>query len=173
MRDTEFARLDPVADLVNDKCEELYQKGAFNEILARLKQVVAELPGDYSVSFDIQMNVFDNNRERSLRLLDTGFNVLKGEEPYRHYGDSTAQKYLVDGEICVVPDDYCPHCWGDWVFKFQHPACPHCGYELGRQVKYLLDTDKCPHCQEGTMTVDRPVCDKCGFEVDGKRVAWG
>lgn len=173
MRDVEFTLLDPVADLVNDTFEGLEKQGAFDEILRRLRTVISELPDGYSVSFDIQLNILDASRQQSLSLLTTGFNTLKGKEPYRHYGDTAPQKYLVDGEMCIVPDNFCPHCWGEWGFKFQNPVCPQCGYELGKQVKYLLDNDQCPYCQKGTVSVDRPKCSACGFEVDGKTIAWG
>ncbi len=172
MKDTEFARLNPLAGLVNDTFGELHKKGAFDEFLARMMQVVSELPEGYSISFDIQMNVFDFERESTLALLNTGLNVSRGREPYRHRADCSPQKYLVDGEICMVPSEYCPHCWGIWDFKFMHPVCPECGYELGREVKYLLDNDKCPHCHKGTVTAKKPKCRECGFKVDRKKVAW-
>ena len=41
----------------------------------------------------------------------------------------------------IVPDEFCPHCWGGWGFKFKHNTCPECAYELGEQVNHLLDTD--------------------------------
>jgi len=173
MRDMEFKKLDPLSDSINEKFDELHQNGAFEEILRMLKEATGQLPDTYSVSFDIRMNVFDADREMSLSLLTTGFSTSKGDDPYRHHGDSSPQKYWVNGQMCTVPDEYCPHCWGAWVFKFKRPICPDCGYELGKQVKYLLDNDVCPFCQEGKTTVDNPTCDKCGFEVDKKKVVWG
>ncbi len=173
MKDTEFKLLDSLAGSIDDKFEELHKAGVFDEILKKMKNAVGQLPDTYSVSFDITVNVYDTDREKGLSLLTTGINTSIGHEPYRHHGDSSPQKYLVDGQMCTVPDDFCPHCWGDWVFKFKHPLCPDCGYELGKQVMYLLDNDVCPHCQEGTITIDSPTCDECGFEVDKKKVVWG
>ena len=173
MRDAEFRSLDSVAESINDKFEELHDAGAFAEILKQIQEASQTLPGTHSVTFDVRMEVYDKHRQKSLSLLTTGFAASKGQDPYRHYGDSTPQKYLVEGEMCMVPDNYCPHCWGDWDFKFKHGTCPECAYELGRKVKYLLDNDVCPYCQEGKVTVEKPRCDQCGFEVDGKKVVWG
>jgi hypothetical protein len=173
MKDTEFKLLDLLSDSVNDKFEELHKAGAFDDILQKLKDTTGQLPDTYSVSFDIRMNVFDSEGEKSISLLNTGFNASKGREPYRHYGDTSPQKYFVNGQMCTVPDEFCPHCWGQWDFKFKHPLCPECGYELGKQVKYLIDNDVCPYCQEGKITIDSPTCDKCGFKVDEKKVVWG
>jgi len=173
MKDSEFKLLDPLAGSINDTFDELHKAGAFEHILQELKKAVDQLPDTYSVCFDIRMNVFDTKREKGLSLLNTGFNAHKGDDPYRHYGDASAQRYLVDGEMCMVPEDYCPHCWGDWGFKFKNTSCAECGYELGKEVKYLLDDDLCPYCQNGKLTIDNPTCDKCGYMIDKDKVVWG
>jgi hypothetical protein len=173
MKDSEFKLLEPIADLINDRFDELHKAGAFDEVLLKIKTAIRQLPDTYSVSLDIRMHVFDMARENGINLLNTGINCQKGNEPYRHYADSAPQKYLVDGDICNVLDDYCPHCWGEWGFKFRNPTCPECGYRLGEEVKYVLDDDTCPYCGDGKITMDKPICDKCGFEVDGKKVVWG
>jgi len=38
--------------------------------------------------------------------------VTNGKDAYVATGDSIPQQYVVDGEICKVPHDFCPHCWG-------------------------------------------------------------
>ena len=99
MKDSEFKLLDPLADSINDTFEPLHKAGAFEHILHELKRAVAQLPDTYSVSFDIRMNVFDTEREKGLSFLTTGFNANKGQDPYLHYGDTTQQKYLVEGDV--------------------------------------------------------------------------
>jgi len=75
--------------------------------------------------------------------------------------------------MCIVPEEFCPHCWGEWMFKFKHTQCSNCEYELGKQVKYLLDNDICPMCQAGKVTMNEPVCDDCGYKVEKEKVVWG
>lgn len=173
MKNTEFKILDSLADAVNDKIDSLKKAGEFDELLKKLEETSGQLPEDFSVSFDIQLNVCDGNREKMVPILRTGFNTCQGQETYRHYGDTVQQKYLVDGEMCIIPDDYCPNCWGEWDFKFKHSTCSGCGYKLGGQVKYLLDDDVCPWCQEGKVSIDNPICDKCEQQVDDDLVVWG
>jgi hypothetical protein len=79
----------------------------------------------------------------------------------------------VRGEIQVVPHDRCPRCYGVWDFKFKNPACPGCGATLGRDVKVLLDTEVCPPCEGGDVSMTDPACDKCGYRVDPDLVTWG
>ena len=173
MKDTEFRLLDPLTDFIDGKFDELHKTGELDGILAQLKEVVSQLPEDLSVSFDIQLNVFDNDREMGIALLRTGFNCHGGDDPYRHYGDSSVQKYSVNGEMCIVPDDYCPHCWADWDMKLERPVCPTCGSEMGKQVRQLLDNDLCPFCEDGEITFANPNCQKCGYEVNPAFIAWG
>jgi hypothetical protein len=80
---------------------------------------------------------------------------------------------MVNGEIQVVPHDHGPRCWEQWDFKFENRTCPHCGTTLGQDCKVLLDSDVCPHCDEGSVSMTKPVCDKCGYKVDMNLVAWG
>jgi len=96
-----------------------------------------------------------------------------GKEPRCIWGDSTPQRYVVEDGIQVVPHDRCPTCWELWDFKLQNPTCSHCGTTLGENCKVLLDTDECPWCQEGKVTVAKPRCEQCGFVVDPRIAVWG
>ncbi|MEX0670350.1 MAG: hypothetical protein WD060_07840 [Pirellulales bacterium] len=42
-----------------------------------------------------------------------------------------------------------------------------------RACKVLLDSDVCPHCDEGRVTSENPTCDRCGYRVDPDMVSWG
>jgi hypothetical protein len=37
----------------------------------------------------------------------------------------------------------------------------------------LVDTDVCPFCEEGTVSLTNPACAKCGQEIDPDLVVWG
>jgi hypothetical protein len=172
MRDTEYKLLEPVADAINSKFEELLNTGEFAEIQEILREAVDKLPENYSLNFNIELSVFDKDRQKDIKLLQTGL-TTSGGEPYQHSADTTPQKYIVDGEMYMIPEEFCPHCWGQWMFKFKHNQCGSCGYELGKQVKYLLDDDVCPMCQTGNVTIENPVCADCGYEVEVAKVVWG
>ena len=60
-----------------------------------------------------------------------------------------------------------------WDFKLNHPSCSECGATMGREVKLLLDTDVCPFCEEGKVSLTVPVCAKCGQRIDPGIVVWG
>ena len=51
--------------------------------------------------------------------------------------------------------------------------CPNCDYEIGNEVKLLLDDDHCPHCERGKLSMDDPTCDECGMTFDPQIIAWG
>jgi hypothetical protein len=119
------------------------------------------------------VDVFDAERSNALPLLNVGLSTSKGNAPHKTYGDSTPQKYVVEGEIQVVPHDRCPKCYGVWDFKLMHTSCSECGATLGQEVKLLLDTDLCPFCEEGAVTMSIPTCAMCGQRIDPDVVIWG
>jgi hypothetical protein len=168
-----FESADPIIDQLAEMVDQALdsdQFGAIRQALSRLSEAVGSR---YSINLTVSVDAFDPGRSNPLPLLTTGFSTSEGKPPFRTWGDSSPQKYVVEGEMQVVPHDRCPKCHGPWDFKFQHPSCPGCGATLGREVKILLDTDICPHCEEGRVSMSSPVCDKCGLRVDPTIVVWG
>jgi len=160
-----------------DEISELVDQALISEQLATLRQSLAGLSkavgGRYSIGLTVSLEVFDHQKERNLPLLNTGLSTTEGGEPFRTWGDSTPQRYIVDGQIQVVPHDRCPKCWDAWDFKINNRHCPHCDATLGDNCKILLDTDICPQCENGKVSLAQPKCDQCGFEINPSLVAWG
>lgn len=172
MDKTTFETADPIVDKIADSVTEILesQTEKLRVLLTELNKVIGDR---YVVSLDAKVEVFDRDEQRSMPLLQTGLSGFDGEKPYQTWADSTPQRYIVDGEMSVVPHDRCPKCWEVWDFKFKHPTCEHCGATMGKEVKLLLDTDLCPFCGKGKVSLDKPVCDQCGFKVDPEAVVWG
>jgi len=166
---TTEVHLDKIAEIVDDA----FDSGRLLALQRELAELSTALGKRYSVSANITVDVFDQEQERTLPLLNTGVSAFAGQPPFRTWNDSTPQRYVVDGEIQVVPHDRCPKCWDSWDFKFENRSCPHCGTTLGENCKVLLDTDTCPNCEQGTVSMTKPTCDKCGFELDTSVVIWG
>jgi hypothetical protein len=165
------------ADPLMDEISELVDLALASDHLADLRQALSKLSAAigsrYSVGLNVFVEVFDHQKERNLPLLNTGLSTTEGGEPFRTWGDSTPQRYVIDGEIQVVPHDRCPKCWDAWDFKLANRNCSHCDSVLGGNCKILLDTDICPECEKGTVWMGQPKCDQCGFEVDPSLVVWG
>jgi hypothetical protein len=173
MTEIEFNHLDPLGDAVGEVCDRWFASAEFAEIKAALQRVSAALPPTYSVSIDVELRVFDTAREQGMNLLTVGVNTSGGAPPFHTSSDSSVHRYTVDGDICAVPHDRCPHCWGIWDFKLEHPACRHCGYALGKEIRLVLDRDVCPHCERGRISAQNSKCGECGFRVDPSYVYWG
>lgn len=165
-----FNALDPHLDAIAELADQHLAAPEFQRVLSEIIKVLGER---YGVGINLTVDVFDEDGHRSLPLLNTGLCALFGREPYRTWGDSTSQRYVVAEGIRVVPHDRCPDCWEAWDFKWKNPSCSHCDTTLGENCKILLDTDVCPHCEEGKVSVTKPRCDKCGFEIDPRTVVWG
>ena len=172
MKDTEFQSIDPLVDKVDEVVSHFFD----SEQCRELKEAVQQASGllkNKSVTVNLTFEVFDSERERGLTLLDTGLASSGGEEPYRCHADAATQRYVMEGEIGEVPNDHCPKCWNIWDVKDGNPMCQVCGITLGDDIKILLDSDDCPHCGEGKVSMANPVCAKCGYQVDLDIVAWG
>ena len=173
MTESEFRTLDPLAEALDEACDHWFASPELTALKDALRKAMASLPPTYSVSVDVELRVFDSERERSLNLLTTGLSAARGAEPYRTYGDSSVHRYVAGGEICEAPHDRCPQCWGDWDNKLEHPGCSHCGVQMGRDVRLLLDGDVCPHCERGRITSNNLTCGECAFTIDPRYVTWG
>jgi hypothetical protein len=165
-----FKAVQPLLDRIAVIAGEQLDSGEFRRLVAELVNIVGK---GKIASVNIVVDVFDEERRCSLPLLTTGLSALPGKAPFRTSGDSTPQRYVVEDGIKVVPHDRCPHCWQIWDFKLQNPTCPHCSITMGDTCKLLLDTDECPWCNDGKVTVAEPRCNNCGYEVDRHMVVWG
>lgn len=165
-----FNAIDPMLDKIAELAEKQLASAEFRGLVAELGNLVGK---ERIISVNIVVDVSDEDKECSLPLLTTGLSASPGHEPYRTWGDSSPQRYVVEGGIKVVPHDRCPKCWRVWDFKLQNSSCPHCGITMGDQCKLLLDSDECPWCNEGKVTVTKPRCERCGQEVDRQKVVWG
>ncbi len=173
MDPTTFETADKFTDDIAEAVDEILKSPESEKLRNLLTQMSKALGNRYSITFDVRVEVFDGQQERNLPLLSMGLSAMEGKEPFPVSGDSSPHRYVVEGEIQVVPHDRCPKCWGEWDFKFKFPTCDHCGASMGKEVKLLLDSDECPFCGEGTVTVAKPTCDTCGFKVDPSTVVWG
>ncbi len=168
-----FNAADPLVGTIADLVDSALLSEQLVELRKALEALGKAVGPRYSANLTVIVDVFDREREKAMPLLNTGLSTSDGTAPYRTWGDSSPQRYLVNGEIQVVPHDYCPACWGTWDFKFDHRTCEHCGTRLGQNLKVLLDSDVCPHCEQGSVSMTNPICDQCGYKVVLDVVAWG
>lgn len=169
----DFEKIDPLLDQLAGELEGMLQHPKMEqarELIAKTSRILGER---YSVNLEIQLQVVDSERESTLPLLQVGLSSTDGEEPYLCSGDSSPHRYVVDGNVVIVPHDRCPGCWGEWDFKELQPTCPECGISMGKQVLWLLDNDRCPNCEETTISAAQPTCSRCGHSVNPNFIRWG
>lgn len=165
-----FDAVQPLLDKIAEIADKQFLTPEFQNLLSELAAVVGK---NKIASISLTVDIFDEERAGSLPLLTTGLSAVIGKKPFGTWGDSSPQRYVVDEGIQVVPHDRCPKCWASWDFKLRNRTCSNCGITLGKQCKLLLDTDECPNCSEGKVTMAKPRCNECGFEADQSTVVWG
>ena len=171
MKQKEFELFDQLAEAVDEFVQQWLNSTEIKPMLDKIQYACNQT--DMSVGVSVEMHVTEDGREDTLRMLTTWIQCAANQDAYIASGDSSIQRYICDGAICQVPHDQCPNCWSDWDFKYRHQICSTCGYQLGNQVKLLLDSNQCPNCDTGTVTIESPTCTKCGMEVDTTMVTWG
>jgi hypothetical protein len=162
-----------LADMLVEELQRLFDQGKLPELEARLKKAGKSLNDGCSLSLNFSVEVFDPAKDKALKTSDIGLAFIGDEDPQVLTFAPTPAKYVVDGVIRKVPHDHCPHCWSRWNFKSRFHECPACGYRMGREIKLLLDSDICPHCENSKISFANPHCEACGFVVDGDLVVWG
>ncbi len=174
MEDDLLRKIEPFLELAGEAAEEALDDEVFGPAIAAMAEAATHLPTGVSLGMQFSITVYDAKRDRSLTLEQVGYTVGNGVEPWRVDNEiGASQRYLFNGVIHELPHDHCPACWGPWALKTEHPECPGCGVHMGRDVKLLLDDDKCPHCKHGSITLAEPTCPDCDFSIDPAFVAWG
>jgi hypothetical protein len=168
-----WQQADEQIDQVAERIDEILDSPTFDDVRAALAELQTTLRGRLHVSLTCLLEVSDEQHEVPLPLLSMGISADDDGGVYRTWNDSTPQRYLVDGNIRVVPHDRCPSCWNVWDFKWEDRACRHCPAVLGENCRVLLDSDVCPHCEQGKVSLQHPACDRCGWQVDPRWVVWG
>jgi hypothetical protein len=162
-----------LADVLMDELKRLYREKKLTAVEDKLKEISSNLPKGYSITVNFSVEVFDENREKSLKTTDAGITCMEGDNPYLSTNESSPAKYIVDGALMKVPHDHCPNCWSRWSFKSKVRECRECGYRMGKEIKLLLDTNVCPHCENSKISHSSPRCEGCGYVVDQTIVSWG
>jgi hypothetical protein len=168
-----FEAVDPLIDEIAELTDAVLRSMELVRVREALVRVATTLGNRYSVNFSVIVDVYDQDKERCLPLLNRGLSTSAGRQPHRTFGDYSPQRYIVDVEMQIVPHDRCPKCWEVWDLKWEHHSCPHCDAVLGVNCKVLLESDTCPNCEKGTVSISSPVCEKCGFQIDPAFVVWG
>ena len=88
-----FDTVDPLVDKIAELAEKQLDSEELRGLLAELGSRIGQRR---IASVSIVVDVFDEDRECSLPLLTTGLSAFPGKEPYRTWGDSTPQRYVVD-----------------------------------------------------------------------------
>jgi len=165
------ASIVPIVRRLADAIDPVLDGAAMVEARRLIEELSQTLGKGYSVSLNVTVEVFDGGK--TLPVLQTGLTSAHGRSAFRTRDDFSLERYLVNGEIRVVPQDRCPGCWAIWDLKTESRSCEGCGLRMGVDCRILIDSDVCPSCEQGRVTMAAPACDRCGYRVDLSLVAWG
>lgn len=162
-----------IAEEAHDAIDKMVASKAFSKFVAKMKRASLNMGEGYSVEFHFQMSIGSIERDASLPIVRKPVVCVDGEGMFDLGRDSFLRRYWVNGNIKTAPLHYCPHCWKDWDDKVGCKKCAHCGVEMGKQVRFLVDDDACPHCKSGKISRTKPACGACKKRFDPSDVIWG
>jgi hypothetical protein len=151
--------------------EPIIEGPAIKKSCQLIEELSETLGCPYSISLNVTVEICDG--DKSLPILQTGLTSSHGRTAFRTRNDFSLRRYLVNGEIRVVPTGRCPGCWAIWDPKTKSHCCEGCDLCMGGNCRILLDSGICPSCEQGCVAIAKPVCDRCGYRVDLSLAAWG
>lgn len=167
-----FKEANKIVDSIANEVSGLHDTGHLDEVQKSLEHFCRNLDEKLSINVTINVNIFDEDREKSVELTEFGYSCNGGERAYPVSSREAFNRYKINNEIVEIPASYCPVCWSIWDFKEFGQSCRECNNTFGKEVKLLLDNNSCPDCGEGEITEWEPKCKNCGFYVDPKCVVW-
>ena len=105
MQKHKFDQIDPLLDDISEMLVNWLESSEAKPLRDKLAQIANLLGESYSANLTVTLDICDDQREQELPLLDVGITATSSEEPYLVTGDSSLQRYIVDGEMVVVPHD--------------------------------------------------------------------
>ena len=165
MDKTIFEAADPITDEIAEATTELLESEATQKLrglLAKLNKVIGT---QYAVSLVLNVEVFDDEKKRNLPLLQTGMSgfdaspTRPGLTPRRNATSSVGKCWWLPMTVArsAGKSGISSSCINLATIAMRH---------WERDVKLLLDTDVCPWCEEGKVSMSQPTCSKCGHTVD-------
>jgi ribosomal protein S27AE len=173
MDQADFVVASEVASKIAKAVEDSWRLPELKPVRELLKQMGKVLSGRYCSTLRVTVEVADLQQSHSFPLAIAGLASSGGNEMAHLFCSIAFRKYIWDGMVKVVPHDRCPSCWQTWQSKLTNTTCPNCSVAMGDHVKLLLDNGVCPYCEEGSVSMSNPICDRCGCKVDPQFVVWG
>jgi len=113
----------------------LLESSEFEIIRSQLMELVKSLDERYGITINCVMDVIDWEQERVLPLLNTGISTAESGKIFRTWNDASPQKYVINGEIHVVPQDYCPSAGATGVSNGKTAPARNAGLNSESNVK--------------------------------------
>jgi hypothetical protein len=167
-------QIEGLCDKVSDLIHKLDDEKQFDDLKSALGNASKHIDDGSVLTVSIRVTYDFPEKDIQIPYYDMGFTCPKNETPYLFEGSSTLATYVMaDGNVYRIPHDRCPSCWELWDFKLHNGECSNCGAKLGSEVKQMLDSDICPYCEKGKVTIRDPKCKECGQEIDPDKIVWG
>ena len=178
MKTEEFDRIDRFAVHLEEILEKAIRNGEFDWLCRAMEKAMQGQDPSVSLNVKMKVELVHKDRENAMRLSSMGFTASGTGEEARtapaeiQFDGATIQTYQVLGNLHRAPHNVCPNCWSPWEDKMEVLRCAHCRAEMGVDVFAVVENGLCPNCEQGTVSTEKPLCEKCGRKIDPSCVVW-
>ena len=165
--------IENLCDEMIDLYKTLDSEKKFDKIQSLIEKACKNIPDSTGITLSFQLTLDKPEEDKHIPYYEMGITCVKNETPHFFEGTSSLATYVIENDVLRIPHDRCPKCWGIWDFKTLHPDCPCCGAKLGTDVRIMLDSNTCPKCEKGTVSIKKPLCTQCGYEIDPQYFSLG
>lgn len=155
-------QLHEIGERFRKRYDELVDKGHFKDLQEEFQNVMDSDASDGTLEVDLSISLdgyLDFHRLIPIRQSIIRFDKSGKFTTYRD--KSFACSYLLDGRIVVANNEICPACGSEWENKLFNETCPHCENVVGEDIFFIIEDDRCPHCNHKGITESDMKCRGC------------
>lgn len=169
----DLTRLDGIAEKYRKRYADLVAQGYFADLDEEFEEASEELGDRLHVAVALDVSVTDEFQveERMVlkrHLKEFGYEMVQNFMPDEVF----FRTYIVGNSVKHGTNAACPVCWGEWQYKLSEHECPHCNAEMGKEVRFLIDEDRCPDCDTKGILENGMCCPACCENLEPEMIAW-
>lgn len=151
-----------IARRFRERYDALVDNGHFQDLESELQEAMRSAPREQCLVASLDFKIYDYNDYLTPMPIGRSLLRFRSDEEMGVHRDTTfVQKFLIGYHIVAASSEVCPACGAEWKHKVTDLQCPHCAQELGEDMYFFIENDRCPHCNREGITESGMVCKGC------------
>ncbi len=159
-------KLTEIAARFRARYDDLIDQGYFTDLQKEFAAIMKNEPNEHCLVGSLEFKIYDYGMYITpMPIGESLIRFRKSEKMGVHRGETFIQSFLIGNEIVIASCEVCPACGHEWRQKTLEHTCPRCERSLGVDMFFVIEEDKCPHCNHKGITESGMVCRNCHREI--------